>query len=89
MIRLETAVVFEAGAISNRVSWDGGNPKQWQSQPHDVLAGHVKSIWVDTIVLIGSPGPHKKNEVRPHGAIVNKPPVAFINCDQAGSPPSQ
>ncbi len=29
------------------------------------------------------------NEVRPHGAIGNKPPIALINCDQAGSPPSQ
>ncbi len=29
------------------------------------------------------------NEVRPQGAIGNKPPMALINCDQAGSPPSQ
>jgi putative transposase len=29
------------------------------------------------------------NEVTPLGAIGNKLPVALMNCDQAGSPPSQ
>ena len=29
------------------------------------------------------------NEIRPHGAIGNKPPIALMNCDLASSPASQ
>ena len=46
------------------------------------MPGRSLSVGVETILSVGV----ENNEVRPHGAIGNKPPAALLHCIDATSP---